>query len=623
MENIFSKGLDRFVRGFVANTTPYMDWVGELKKPAVLKADVIAGITVALVLIPQSMAYAQLAELPPYYGLYASFLPVMVAALFGSSRQLATGPVAVVSLLTASALMPLAAGNPDLYLAYAVTLALIIGLIQLVLGIVRLGMMIAFLSHPVVLGFTNAAAIIIASSQLGKIFGVSAETAEHQYETVWRVILAASENLHWPTLGFAALSLAIMLLLRHYWPRLPNVLIAVAASILLSWYFGFGNAGGQVVGAIPRGLPSFEMPNLSVAALAQLSGVALAIALIGFAEAISIAKAMAAQTRQRLDADQELIGQGLGNVTASFFQGYAVSGSFSRSAVNFSAHAATGFSSIVTGCSVGLTLLLLTPLLYHLPQPTLAAVIIMAVGGLIKIKPFIHAWKAQKHDGIVALITFGLTLFYAPHLESGILAGVLLSLGLYIYRTMHPNIYLLARHEDGSLRDAGKYILKLCPKISIIRFEGPLFFANTSYFENQVLERVAANPDLKFIIIDADAINEIDATGEAMLRQLSETLVNLDIQLLFTRMQMDVMDTFKRTGFVNPDWQNLFFRTRNEAFDYVWKHLREKGDFDCSVEDCSARDLSGCVLRRYRRTPSDLLKTIYGNLTPAKNSPKQ
>ncbi len=610
MANTFSKGVDRFVKSFIANLTPFMDWVGELKKPETLKADVVAGVTVALVLIPQSMAYAQLAGLPPYYGLYASFLPVVIASVFGSSRQLATGPVAVVSLLTASALGPIAAHNPDAYLAYAVTLALIVGLVQLTLGIVRLGMMVAFLSHPVVLGFTNAAAIIIATSQLGKLFGVSAETAEHHYETVWRLILMAWESPHWPTFGFAVLAVAVMLLIRRFWPRAPNVLAAVVLTTLLSWYLGFEALGGQVVGVIPQGLPSFQTPDLSFAMLAQLSGVAIAIALIGFMEAISIAKAMAAQTRQRLDADQELIGQGLSNVTASCFQGYAVSGSFSRSAVNLEARAVTGFSSVVTGAAVGLTLLFLTPLLYHLPQPTLAIIIIMAVGALIRIKPVIHAWKAQRHDGIVALITFVLTLFYAPHLESGILAGVLLSLGLYIYRTMYPHISILGRHEDGGLRDAGKHILKLCPKISMLRFEGPLFFANTAYFENKVLERVATMPDLKFIIVDADAINEIDATGEAMLRQLSERLVALDIEFLFTRIQSEVMETFKRTGFVNPEWEDHFFRTRGAALEYAWRKLRERGHLDCSIEDCVASDLSGCMLRVRRKTPAT--QVIYG-----------
>ena len=605
MANIFSKGFTQFAKGFTANVTPYRHWIGELKNPTILKADILAGITVALVLIPQSMAYAQLAGLPPYYGLYASFLPVIIASIFGSSRQLATGPVAVVSLLTASALAPIAGDNPDAYIAYAVTLALLVGLVQLILGIVRLGMLVAFLSHPVVLGFTNAAAIIIATSQLGKLFGVNIETEEHHYEMIWHGIVSISQAVHWPTVGFAAIAFVSIFMTKLYLPKAPNVLIAVIITTLLSWYFNFEQFGGQVIGTIPQGLPSFQLPSLSFSTLAQLSGVAVTIALIGFMEAISIAKAMAVQTRQRLDADQELIGQGLGNITASCFQGYSVSGSFSRSAVNFEARAVTGFSSIVTGGIVGLALLFLTPLFYHLPQPTLAAVIIMAVGSLIKLKPLIHAWKAQKHDGYVALITFALTLFFAPHLESGIIVGVLLSLILYIYRTMYPHIHVLARHESGGLRDASKHILKQCPKISIIRFEGPLFFANTAYFENKVLERVAAMPNLKFIIVDADAINEIDATGEMMLRELSTTLVNLDIEFLFTRTQAAVMATFERTGFINKDWQDHFFYARNEALIYAWNHLREKNHsespLECSVEDCSAHDLSDCVLRPHRK----------------------
>ena len=478
---------------------------------------------------------------------------------------------------------------------------------QLLLGVIRLGFMIAFLSHPVVLGFTNAAAIIIATSQLGKLFGVEAETTGHHYETVWQLIVMAVESPHWPTLGIGVLALALMVSIKHYSPKLPNVLIAVVITTLVSWLIGFEKIGGQVVGFIPGGLPSFEQPHLDFATIKQLLGVAITISLIGFMEAISIAKAMAVQTRQRLDANQELIGQGLGNITASCFQGYAVSGSFSRSAVNFEARAVTGFSSVIAGTAVGLTLLLLTPLLYHLPQPTLAMIIIMAVGGLIKIRPLIHAWNAQKHDGIVALITFALTLAFAPHLETGIMVGVLLSLGLYIYRTMSPRIYTLSRYKDGGFRDAGKYILKQCPKIAILRFEGPLFFANTTYFENRVLERVAAMPGLKFIIVDADAINEIDATGEAMLRTLSETLVNLNISFLFARAQGNVMAAFHRTSFFNPEWQHHFFRNRAEALNYAWKRLLEEKESECSVEDCWAKDLTSCVLREHRRQPGEFI----------------
>ncbi|MXW49764.1 MAG: sulfate permease [Gammaproteobacteria bacterium] len=574
-----------------------MDWIRELKDPAVRRADITAGITVALVLVPQSMAYAQLAGLPAHYGLYASFLPVAIASLFGSSRQLATGPVAVVSLLTASALGPLAADNPEAYLGYAVALALLVGLVQLALGIIRLGFMIAFLSHPVVLGFTNAAAIIIATSQFGKLFGVEAGATEQHYEAVWQMTVRAFESPHWPTISITLLALAVIVAVKRYSANLPNVLIAVAITTLVSWAVGFEKAGGEVVGSIPRGLPGFEWPQMDFAAATQLLGVAITIALIGFMEAISIAKTMAVQTRQRLDANQELIGQGLSNLVASCFQGYAVAGSFSRSAVNIESGAVTGFSAVVTSATVGLTLLLLTPLLYHLPQATLAIVIIMAVGGLVKVRPMIHAWKAQKHDGIVALTTFVLTLAFAPNLETGIVAGVLLSLGLYIYRTMSPRIYSLARHPDGSLRETGSDEGPECPKIAILRFEGSLFFANTTYFENKVLERVAAMPELTCIIVDAVAINELDATGEAMLRTLSETLASRDIAVLFARAQGNVMDALHRTGFTDQEGEHHFFHSRADALRYAWQRLRQHNDADCPVGDCQASDLTGCLLQ--------------------------
>lgn len=593
-----------FARGLLGNVSPFLDWIRELKDPAVRRADITAGVTVALVLVPQSMAYAQLAGLPAHYGLYASFLPVAIASLFGSSRQLATGPVAVVSLLTASALGPLAADNPEAYLGYAVALALLVGLVQLALGVIRLGFMIAFLSHPVVLGFTNAAAIIIATSQLGKLFGVEAGATEQHYQAVWQMTVLAFESPHWPTIGITLLTLAVIVGVKRYSANLPNVLIAVAVTTLVSWVVGLEKAGGEVVGSIPRGLPGFEWPQMDFAAATQLLGVAVTIALIGFMEAISIAKTMAVRTRQRLDANQELIGQGLSNLVASCFQGYAVAGSFSRSAVNIESGAVTGFSAVVTSATVGLTLLLLTPLLYHLPQATLAIVIIMAVGGLVKVRPMIHAWKAQKHDGIVAVTTFVLTLAFAPNLETGIVVGVLLSLGLYIYRTMSPRIYSLSRYEDGSLRETGGGGLD-CPKIAIVRFEGSLFFANTTYFENKVLERVAAMPGLSCIIVDAVAINELDATGEAMLRTLSETLASRDIAVLFARAPGNVMDALHRTGFIDQEGEHHFFHSRADALRYAWQRLRRRNDADCPVEGCQASDLAGCTLQEWRKRPGD------------------
>ena len=438
-------------RSLIKRFFPFGTWIHELKDPDVLRADLIAGLSVALVLVPQSMAYAQLAGLPPYYGLYASFLPVMIASLMGSSRQVHTGPVAVVSLLTASALAPYAVGDPAQYAAYAVMLALMVGIFQLSLGLLQLGFFVDFLSHPVVVGFTNGAAIIIATSQLGKMFGVVAERSEHHYETVWRVLEQAWQHTHMPTLAFGIAALLLMILLKKYAPKIPSVLAAVAITTLASWLLKFEESGGKVVGAIPKGLPAFSFPDIDPEVAIQIITSAIAIGLIGFTEAISVAKAIAAQTRQRLDANQGLVGQGLANIAASFSQGYAVSGSFSRSAINLSAGAKTGFAAIASGVVVMITLLFLTPLLYHLPQPTLAAVIILAVFNLIKFKPIKYAWKVQRHDAFVAIITFAMTLILAPHLEKSILIGVVLSMGLYMYRTMRPRIAVLAMQSDGSL----------------------------------------------------------------------------------------------------------------------------------------------------------------------------
>ena len=584
-----------FVRGWGRVWVPFLSWIGELRRPEVLRADLVAGVTVALVLVPQSMAYAQLAGLPVYYGLYASFLPPMVAAFFGSSRQLATGPVAVVSLMTAAALGPLASGSPEAYLAYAVLLALLVGLFQVGLGLLRLGVLVDFLSHPVVLGFTNAGAIIIATSQLSKLFGVSAPPAAHHYETVWNTLLAAVDHTHWPTFGVAVAAIVIMVILRRISPRLPAVLIAVAATTLFAWLQDFPAMGGKVVGEIPQGLPPLSLPPFDFGAVTQLLATAVTISLIGFMEAISIAKAMAARTRQRLDANQELVGQGLANVCAGLFQGYPVSGSFSRSAVNISSGAMSGFSSVVTGLVVAATLLWLTPLLYYLPQATLAAVIIMAVINLVKVGPVVHAWKAQRHDGVVAAVTFVLTLLMAPELDYGILAGVGLSLGLFLYRTMRPRVAVLSRYPDGTLRDVAVHGLQTCPNIEVVRFDGQLYFANAGYFEDKVLELLATDRELRFVIVDAAGINQIDATGEEVLVHVVERLHAQGIELLVAQMKKQFMDTLRRTGVIHTLGEERFFARVEEALEHAWARLGPDHRHTCPLRMPAGATASGIV----------------------------
>jgi SulP family sulfate permease len=544
--------------------TPYKEWIGDLKDKDVIRADLLAGLTVALVLVPQSMAYADLAGLPAYVGLYASFIPVIIASLFGSSRQMATGPVAMVSLMTAAALAPLGL-DPATAMVYAAFLALLVGVFQIALGLLSLGVLVDFLSHPVILGFTNAGALIIGSSQVSKIFGIEVERAEHYYETMWNMI-GAIPNTHMLTLAMGIFSLFLLILIKRINPKLPNVLITVVICTVISWLSGYGvDKGGVVVGEIPSGLPGFAVPSVKAEHLSTLLGSVFMIAIIGFVEAISVAKAIASQTRQRVSANQELIGQGLGNLTAGVFQAYPVAGSFSRSAVNFTSGARSGLSAIVTGLIVAVTLLFLTPLLYHLPQATLAAVIIVAVAGLIKIEPIKHAWKVHRHDGIIAVVVFVVTLIVAPHLEKGVLIGVLLSLGLFLYRTMSPRLLEVARHEDTTLRSAERFDLQVSPTVSVFRYDGDLYFANSGYLEGKILNFIAGKPELKLVVLDIEAVDQLDSTGEEMLKNLYDRLESVGIELYIARAKVHIEAAFKRSGLYQHIGEQRFFRQRTDA----------------------------------------------------------
>ena len=675
-----------------------------------LRFDAVAGLTVALVLIPQSMAYAQLAGLPPYYGLYASFLPPMIAALFGSSRQLSTGPVAVVSLMTSVSLGPLATTGSEGYVTYAILLALMVGTVQFLLGVLRLGVVVNFLSHPVVNGFTNAAAIIIASSQLSKMFGVDADNAEHYYETIIQVIREAIHYTHWPTFLMGTFAFVIMYVLKRTAPRIPNVLVAVGLTTVISWATGFehntegpvsailstkatdiiekfnrttdailplaakrtratkavdeakrgsdviklleaerdadviamqievhkseasalrkqmrellftgvkqpdgtlrfyltdevpvgaktdgrdwrlkvGNrplktdrillsGGGEVIGIIPPGLPSFTVPKVDFNAVLHLLPFAAIISLLGFMEAISIAKAMAAKTGQRLDPNQELIGQGLANLCGAIGKSYPTSGSFSRSAVNLQSGAVTGLSSVFTSLAVVVVLMFFTRTLYHLPQPVLAAIIMMAVVSLVNVSGFVHAWQAKWYDGVISIITFVCTLGFAPHLDRGIMAGVALSLGVFLYKSMRPTIATLARYEDQSLRDCKTFGLKECEHIAMIRFDGPLFFANASYLEDKIMERMRVKKWLKHIIIVSNGINDIDASGEETLSLLVDRVRSAGVDISMSGVNESVMEVLKRTFFREKIGEDHIYPTMEKAINAIYSPTHSGG----------------------------------------------
>ena len=590
---------------WITKLFPFLLWIKDLSKPKTIKADIIAGVTVGFVIVPQSMAYAQLAGLGPQYGLYAAFLPVLIGAIMGSSRQLSTGPVAVVSLLTAAALGEIVT-DPSSYAVYAALLALIVGLFQFSLGVLRLGFVINFLSHPVVTGFTNAAAIIIGASQLPKVFGIrvinSNDTdwvsacqplslieriesvgssglhticnADQSYETIARLLEAALFYTHLPTLTMALMGVLSIVVLQRYFPRMPAILTVAVISTAASFLIDYEAMGGAIVNSIDiDGLFSFKVPSFDFNAMGTLFIYAITISLIGFMEAISVAKSMAATTKQRLDVNQELIGQGLSNIASSFFQGYAVSGSFSRSAVNLTAGAVTGFSSVVTAIIVGLTILWLTPLLYHLPQATLAAIILMSVVNLVHFSPLRHAWKVEKHDGWVGLLTFIMTLIFAPHLENGIAFGIIMSLGLFLYRTMEPNFTELSVQKGSII--ASRFLddtAEVSNAVKIAKWSGSLYFANAAYFETKLLELISNNEELKYIIVDVASIVQVDASGEQVLRNLVESCSDSGVEILFARTDRLEAELY-RSGFKKRFGENRFFDLRADALKHVWQEL--------------------------------------------------
>lgn len=574
---------------------PFLNWIGELKNPAILRADMVAGLTVALVLIPQSMAYATLAGLPEVYGLYIAFVPVFVAALWGSSRQLGTGPVAVVSTMTATMMTPIVISmlGTDysqeeflaLYIPTVMFLTLLVGLFQFTLGIFRLGAIVNFLSHPVIVGFTNAAALFIGLTQVSKIFGVAMPGGASDHFLTVR-ILGVIQNLgetHPETLAMGVAAFVIMIGLKKYAPKVPGVLVAVVTTTVVSYFIDFEGMGGKVVGSIPEGLPGFAMPAFNLDVLSELFIGAVIIAMVGFMEAISIAKAMAAKSKDRIDPNQELMGQGLGNIFGSFFQAYPASGSFSRSAVNFNAGAKTGFSSVVTAIIVVVTLLFLTPLLYHLPKATLAAVVIMAVFGLINFKAIKHIWVANKHDGIASIVTFIATIGSAPKLDHGILIGAVLAITLYLYRTMQPRVAVLGRFKDGTLRDIE--INKDLPtdkNIIAVRFDGSLYFANVSYFEDAMLKAVATYPDAKYLLVVGDAINQIDASGEEVLHHLVESLHSGGITVVFSGLKRQILQVMMATKLIDVIGDQNIFANEDFALDAIYERL----EVDASGEVC-------------------------------------
>ncbi len=527
---------------------PFLPWLKDYDRGKLFK-DFIAGLTVAVVLIPQVMAYAILAGLPPVYGLYAAFLGTAVAALWGSSQHLSTGPVALVSFLTLTALVPLAKPETPEFIGLAIILALIIGLVQLLMGIFKLGFIMNFISHSVIAGFTTAAAIIIASTQIPNLFGFSVEKHEFVFLNFYEIVKSLPDT-NVLTLAIGSISVFLIILSKKRISKaFPAALIVMAIGILLSYFLNFEAKGVNVIGSIDANLRLPSIPKLTLANVLALLPSALIISIVGFLEAFAVAKSICSQTKQKLDVNQELVGQGLGNIASSVFKGYPIAGSFSRTAVNFSAGAVTGVSSVFVSLFVLITILFFTPLLYFLPKAILSAVVIAALVDLIEFSKFRETFNLSGTDGIVIVTTFVFSFLLKP--DDAIFIGIVVSLVMFLRRTIVADVVevVFQMREERFRKITFGNEINIFPNILICRIDMSIFFANATKIAQQIEELVEQRGDeLQHLVIDFSGVNYMDVSAYEELEELFEELIEKGIKIYVMYRKKQVRDIMRLSG---------------------------------------------------------------------------
>ncbi|HET8864316.1 MAG TPA: solute carrier family 26 protein [Gracilimonas sp.] len=526
---------------------PILDWVRSYSGEDA-KGDLNAGITVGIMLIPQGMAYAMLAGLPPIYGLYASIVPLILYAIFGTSRQLAVGPVAMVSLLVLAGVGEVAEVGSDRFIQLAIMTAMGVGLFQLFMGVFRMGFLVNFLSHPVLSGFTSAAALIIGGSQLKNLLGIDIPRTNYVHEILINTFQKIGEIDSF-TAAIGIGSIATIILLRKWKKTFPSALVVVGLGTIVTYAFGLNGHGVAIVGNIPEGLPGFELTSMNWADLELIFPTILVISLVGYMESIAVAKAIANKHGYKVDPNQELIGLGAANIGGALFQSYPTTGGFSRTAVNDQAGSRTGMASIISAVIIALTVLFLTPLFYYLPSAVLAAIIMVAVAGLFDTHEMKHLWRTDKRDLAMLVITFIATL--ALGIEEGIAIGVLISLGMVIYSSTKPHSTELGRlGETKNFRNVNRYKeARTEEEILIYRFDSQLYFANVEHFRNTVDRLIERKGEkLKLVVLDASAMNSIDSTGVHALKELIKDLKERGIELYFAGTIGPVRDKLKVCG---------------------------------------------------------------------------
>lgn len=553
---------------------PFLLWLKDYKKEYLIR-DLTAGITVGTVLVPQSMAYAMLAGLPPVYGLYAAAITPIIGTLWGKSGILGIGPLAIVSLLTASALAPFAQPESPEYIAMAIMLAFMVGTILLLMGIFKFGFIFRFISYPVIVGILSAIAIIIALSQVRHILGIDVAKTEFIYQMFAEIGKNIADTNPY-AVAIALLSFGIIYGGARIHIYFPGALVAVILTTLLAYFFNLGEIGVKTVGDMPVGLPMPALPYIDIDMKIRLIGSAMVIGIMGFVQVVALTKVIASKTGQKADLNQELIGHGAANFLGSFFQSYPVTSSASRTAVNLHAGSKTGISIILSGVIVMLALLFLTPLFYYLPRATLGAIVFAAAISMIQYNPFTKVYKTSRLDGSIALATFLFALILKP--DYAIFIGVAISMILFLRTSISPHLSVLTRNpKTETFEDVETSNLPTCPQILYLRPDFAIYFANAEYIRENILDHVRERKNgLKYVLIDFETVSNLDTTGVDELTSLIKDMEQFKVKLYIANVSASVKEVMNSSGLMNLLDQKCCLNSKGESITLLFNKIDHK-----------------------------------------------
>lgn len=581
---------------------PFLSWWPLVNKQN-LRADFLAGLTGAVIVLPQGVAFATIAGLPPVYGLYTAMITPIVAGLFGSSRHLISGPTTAISIVVFSTISNHATPGSDEFIALALTMTFFAGLYQFMFGVARLGSLVNFVSHTVVIGFTAGAAILIATSQLKHVLGIKIPSG-HSFADVWLEVFKNLGHINFTVFAVAMVTLAVALVVKKRFPKLPNLLIGMVVGSVLAYILGGEAAGLKMIGAIPAHLPPLSLPDVSLDTLQDIGTDAFAVALLGLIEAVSISRAIASKSHQRIDGNQEFIGQGLSNIVGSFFSSYAGSGSFTRSGINYAAGAVTPLSAIFAALMLMLIILLVAPLMAYLPIAAMGGIIMLVAYNLIDFHHISKILKVSKNETVILLITFFATLFL--ELEFAIYMGVLSSLLLFLSRTSMPDIISLAPDPESpknAFTNIARKPLLQCPQLKIIRIDMSIYFGSINHIQ-KALNRIVDNERIKHVLIVGSGINFIDIAGAEMLAQEASRLRAMGGGLYFCNSKKAVCEFLQKGHFIEEIGAENFFPDKKQAIAAIYDKL----DADTCTR-CTARVFYECNLGHANTGEADQQKT--------------